>query len=412
MLTRAPTQANAVDRLADGALSVGSGLYARFAVRIGVIGVFALHSADGAVGASSCPTPIGTCCPISRSPRKAPIRRRRPCTTMPMARSRQASRQPTIVALTDDGGGYRTRMANDAAAFHSMLPMYRVKFLYAEMLSGLSQVMPPVAAMRAVQVFSVLLFGAHRAAVAALGGRAGACAGYRRGADRRANLPTRRAATRPTCCARRCCSAGSMPMCRQRQAATAILLLLAVLVRPDNVIFVGVFAVLLLAFRQWSSGALAGDRRLLCRLFRDLALGRTSRLVAASLFLEHRAADEHGRLRSGLFGRALRQGVRQRGGALDHLQHLGRRRRAGACRLVCERPRRLQARPARRHPVCGAGAGGAGEVRGLPDPRRPHLFPQSRSRRSCCWPARSWRCGASMAATAKWRQRTAYPARI
>ena len=46
------------------------------------------------------------------------------------------------------------------AGFHSMLPMYRVKFLYAEVLSALSTVMPPVAAMRAVQVFSVLLFGA------------------------------------------------------------------------------------------------------------------------------------------------------------------------------------------------------------------------------------------------------------
>ena len=33
MLSRTPAQANAVDRLADGALSVGSGLYARFAVR-------------------------------------------------------------------------------------------------------------------------------------------------------------------------------------------------------------------------------------------------------------------------------------------------------------------------------------------------------------------------------------------
>ena len=61
-----------------------------------------------------------------------------------------------------------------------MLPMYRVKFLYAEMLSGLSQVMPPVAAMQAVQVFSVLLFGAIVLLVAALGRRAGAGAGSRR----------------------------------------------------------------------------------------------------------------------------------------------------------------------------------------------------------------------------------------
>ena len=144
----------------------------------------------------------------------------------------------------------------------------------------------------------------------------------------------RRAATRPTCCARRCCSAGSMPMSGGARWRPPSCCCSPCMVRPDNVIFVGVFAVLLLAFRQWSLGRAGRRGRLVCRLFRDLALGRTSRLVAASLFLERRAADEHGRLRSGLFGCALRQGVRQRGGALDHLQHLGRRCRAGACRLV------------------------------------------------------------------------------
>ena len=49
MLSRAPTQANAVERLADGVLSVGSGFYARFAVRDRGDRVFALHPADGAV---------------------------------------------------------------------------------------------------------------------------------------------------------------------------------------------------------------------------------------------------------------------------------------------------------------------------------------------------------------------------
>src|SRR3954453_20881432 len=38
MLSRPPTQANPVDRIADSETSVGSNLYARFAVRIGVIG--------------------------------------------------------------------------------------------------------------------------------------------------------------------------------------------------------------------------------------------------------------------------------------------------------------------------------------------------------------------------------------
>ena len=54
MLSRTPAQANAVDRLADGALSLGSGLYARFAVRIGVIG-FSLYILLTAVSAIILP---------------------------------------------------------------------------------------------------------------------------------------------------------------------------------------------------------------------------------------------------------------------------------------------------------------------------------------------------------------------
>ena len=256
--------------------------------RIGVVGAFALRDADGAGRNRLSRSPIGTCCPISRLPVKAPIRRRRPCTTMPMARSRQAFRPATIVALTDDGGGYRTRMANDAAAFHSMLPMYRVKFLYAEILSGLSQVMSPVAAMHAVQVFSTLLFGAIVLLVAALGGRAGARADHRGGADRRRIRLCRAQQHARTCWLRRCCSAGSMPICGGARPRPRVLLLLAVMVRPDNVIFVGVLRGAAAGVPAMERRRAGGGRRLVCRLFRDLALGRTSRLVAASLFLEHR----------------------------------------------------------------------------------------------------------------------------
>ncbi|TIX20804.1 MAG: hypothetical protein E5V34_14920, partial [Mesorhizobium sp.] len=51
-------------------------------------------------------------------------------------------------------------MAGNAADFHSLLGMYRVKFLYAEILSTMSSVVSPVEAMRLLQVLSVLLFGA------------------------------------------------------------------------------------------------------------------------------------------------------------------------------------------------------------------------------------------------------------
>jgi hypothetical protein len=50
---------------------------------------------------------------------------------------------------------------------------------------------------------------------------------------------------------------GAFACMRKREAAAALLLFLAYLVRPDNLAFLGVFAVLLLAFRQWSWGALS-----------------------------------------------------------------------------------------------------------------------------------------------------------
>ena len=253
--------------------------------------------------------------------------------------------------------------------------------------------MPPVAAMHAVQVFSALLFGAivllwlRSAGALALAPVLAAVlivAEFAYAA--RSNTPDMLASA--------LLLAGLYAHMRRREICDrASCCSLAVMVRPDNVIFVGVLRGAAAGFPAMERRRAGRRGRLVRRLFRDLALGRPSRLVAASLFLEHRAADEHGRLRSGLLDRALRQGFRQRRGALDRLQHLGRRRRAGARRLVRDRPRRLQARPACRHPVCGAGAGGAGQVRGVPDPRQPHLFPQSDPAVPAAGRSRSWRCG-------------------
>ena len=255
MLNRAPTQANAVERLADSVLSVGSGLYARFAVRIGVIG-FSLYILLTALSAVILPDANWDILPYLAVAEESAYPTPQALHDYAYGTVKAAVSEADYRALTDDGGGYRTRMANDAAAFHSMLPMYRVKFLYAEVLSGLSQVMPPVMAMRAVQVFSVLLFGGiillwlRSAGALALAPVIAAVLIVAQFADAaRSNTPDM------------LCSAlllgGLYAHVRQRQATTAILLLLAVLVRPDNVIFVGVFAVLLLAFRQWSPGALA-----------------------------------------------------------------------------------------------------------------------------------------------------------
>ncbi|TPI31819.1 hypothetical protein FJ414_22705 [Mesorhizobium sp. B3-1-6] len=159
--------------------------------------------------------------------------------------------------LTDDGGGFRSHMTENAADFHSLLGMYRIKLLYAEILSGLSHVVSPVEAMRLVQVFSVLLFGAialawlraqGALALAPVVGAILIMADF--GDAARASTPDL------------FCSAlflgGLFAYVRKREAATAVLLFLAFMARPDNIVFLAIFAMLLVAFRERAWGALAG----------------------------------------------------------------------------------------------------------------------------------------------------------
>ncbi len=256
MLSRTPTQANSVDRLADGALSLGSDLYARFAVRIGVIG-FSLYVLLTALSAIILPDANWDMLPYLAVAEESAYPTPQALHDYAYGTVKAEVSEGDYLALTDDGGGFRTRMTSDAAAFHSMLPMYRVKFLYAEVLSGLSKVMPPIAAMQAVQVFSVLLFGA----VALLWLRSAgalALAPVLAGLLIVAEFAYAARSNTPDLLASALLLAGLYAHVRRSEVFTGILLLLAVLVRPDNVIFVGVFAVLLVAFRQWSLGALAG----------------------------------------------------------------------------------------------------------------------------------------------------------
>ena len=61
-------------------------------------------------------------------------------------------------ALTNDGGGFRTHMAENPTDFVSLLGMYRVKFLYGQIISVVSTFVTPVAALRLVSAFSAVLF--------------------------------------------------------------------------------------------------------------------------------------------------------------------------------------------------------------------------------------------------------------
>jgi len=252
---RQDAQAQAIDRLTEGVLSVGEGIYARFAVRIGVA-AFSLYILVTALAAVVLPDANWDMLPYIAVAGESTHPTPEALHDYAYGAVKDGVSAGEYLALTDDAGGYRTRMANDPAAFHSMLPMYRVKFLYAEILSGLSQVMSPVAAMHTIQALSALLFGGivllWLRSVGALVLAPILCAvlmvaefSY----AARSNSPDL------------LCSAlllgGLYAHMTRREAATALLLFLAVLVRPDNVIFVGVFAVLLLAFRQWSVGVLS-----------------------------------------------------------------------------------------------------------------------------------------------------------
>jgi len=254
MLVREEAAANPLDRLADASLSVGTSFYSRFAVQIGAIafGLYVLLVAASAIvmpDANWDMIPYLAVAEESRFPDAQQLHDYAYSTIKAGVTAEQ------YAALTTNDP-YRVHMAEDPEAFRSMLSMYRIKFLYAEILSALSHVMSPVAAIRLVSVLSALAFGAivlfwlHAEGALALAPLVGAVmivAGF----SDAARMGT------PDLLASVAMLGGAFAYMKKREAAAALLLFLAYLVRPDNLAFLGVFAVLLVAFRQWSWGALA-----------------------------------------------------------------------------------------------------------------------------------------------------------
>jgi len=257
MLTKSPaSKKNALDRLTEAGLAWGEGTYARLAAQIGAAAL-ALYILLTALTAWLMPDANWDMLAYLAIAEEG---------TYPDAQALHDYAYGAVKAgvsardyklLTDDGGGYRSHMAENAADFHSLLGMYRIKFLYAEILSTLSSVVSPVEAMRLVQVFSVLLFGAiallwlHREKALALGPVVGAVLIMADFGD------AARASTPDLLCSALLLG-GLYAYVRGREVATAILLFLAFMARPDNIVFLAVFAVLLVAFRQKAWGALAG----------------------------------------------------------------------------------------------------------------------------------------------------------
>lgn len=256
MLTKSPALQNPLDRLTGAALAWGEGTYARLAAPIGAA-AFVFYILLTAMTAWVMPDANWDMLPYLAIAEEGTYRDVQALHDYAYGTVRAAVSAGDYKMLTDDGGGFRSHMSENAADFHSLLGMYRIKFLYAEILSTMSSVMSPVEAMRLVSVLSVLLFGAiallwlrseGALALAPVLGAVLIMADF--GDAARASTPDL------------LCSAlflgGLFAYVRGREAATAVLLFLAFMARPDNIVFLAIFAVLLAVFRQKAWGAQAG----------------------------------------------------------------------------------------------------------------------------------------------------------
>lgn len=257
MLTRPPaTPTNPIDRLADAGLAWGEGTYARWAAPIGAA-AFSLYILLTAATAWIMPDANWDMLPYLAIAEEGTYPDPQVLHDYAYGAVKAGISAGDYKTLTDDGRGFRSHMAENAADFHSLLGMYRIKFLYAEILSSLSHVVSPVEAMRLVQVFSVLLFGLitllwlRSEGALALAPVVGAVLIMADFGD------TARASTPDLLCSALFLG-GLFAYARKREAATAILLFLAFMARPDNIVFLAIFALLLVAFRQKAWGALIG----------------------------------------------------------------------------------------------------------------------------------------------------------
>lgn len=161
---------------------------------------------------------------------------------------RQNTSDKEFTVLTS-AGEYRRAQFADASNFHSQLPMYRVKVGYVALVKALAPILGPVAAIQAINAASVLLLGGCLLFAMQRGG-------FLRGAlflvplmmlsgfVLMARLGT------PDMLAAALIVAGTMLLCSRMAWTAAPVLLAAVLVRPDTIIFLFALVLAALAF-QW-----------------------------------------------------------------------------------------------------------------------------------------------------------------
>ncbi|MGE0280979.1 MAG: hypothetical protein AB7P20_10270 [Rhizobiaceae bacterium] len=256
MLTRAPIRPNIVERLTlplfDGMLALGG----RYAAVLGAV-VFALYILATAAIVLTRPDANWDMLAYLAVAEESTISDPQQLHAYAYDTVRTGVSADEYRLLVDDGGGFRSHMAANAKDFVSLLPMYRVKFFYAELLSAMSSVMSPVMAMRVVSVVSVLLFGAGvllwlRAAGAL------AMAPLFAGLLMMTEFGSLARASTPDLLCTAFMLGGLLAYIQKKELWAAPLLFLAFLVRPDSIIPLTVMAVMLVVYRVNSMGVLAG----------------------------------------------------------------------------------------------------------------------------------------------------------
>jgi hypothetical protein len=163
---------------------------------------------------------------------------------------------PAAFELLAKGDAYRTRQFDDAAAFNSMLPMYRVKTLYISLISALAPWFGDIDAIRLISLVSTLATGLC-VGLWLFREKAFAYAPAAAGALMISGYPDIARLGSPDALFMALFTFGLYALYRKREMVSVLALFLAFMVRADTIAFLGILAVLFVLFRRISFGAFA-----------------------------------------------------------------------------------------------------------------------------------------------------------
>lgn len=261
---RSVPESNALMRMAQALLSFATRTYLRFAAAAGAL-ILAAYIALSAASVVISPEANWDLLPYIAAAAES----RQPDAQAVQAFAYDAVREGVGNAAFEPlahGDAFREAMSSNAGNFVSLLGMYRVKFLYVKTLSALFGVLQPVDAVRAVSILSTLGFGLvaflwlrwqKALALSPLFVGLLIVAGFGDAA---------RVGTPDMFCAALLIG-GVYAFVRKAEALSALLLFLAFLARPDNVVFLVLLALLIGISRLKAPGALAAFAAALAAYF-------------------------------------------------------------------------------------------------------------------------------------------------